>query len=145
MEITMDTQAEGGFSLIELLIVVMIIGILAAIAIPGFMDAVDRSKQRRSMGDMRTIVTANGTYFVDNQIYAPTLNDLVGGDYLQRVILDDAWGNALIYNAPGPNYDLTSLGSDGAAGPAAPATWINDPFDPDIIVRDGAFAQAPSG
>ncbi len=141
----MGAQTERGFSLIELLIVVMIIGIIAAIAIPAFMDAIDRSKQRRSMGDMRSIVTANGTYYVDNQAYAPALPALVGGDYLQVLISNDAWGNPFVYNSPGPNYDLTSLGSDGAVGPAAPANWINDPFDPDIIIRDGAFLQAPSG
>jgi len=139
----MRKQTEQGFSLIELLIVVAIIGIIAAIAIPQLMDAIDRSKQRRSMGDMHTIATANGTYNVDQQNYAPNLGALVGGEYLQVAITTDGWGTNFVYNTTGDSYDLTSLGSDSAAGPAPPNPWVNDPFDPDIIVRDGMFIQAP--
>ena len=97
----MNSQTERGFSLIELLIVVAIIGIIAAIAIPAFMDAIDRSKQRRSMGDMHSIVTANGTYNVDLQDYAPNLLALQGAGYLQNVILNDGWGTAFVYNTTG--------------------------------------------
>ncbi len=141
----MRRQTEQGFSLIELLIVVGIIGIIAAIAVPMLMDAIDRSKQRRTMGDMHSIVIANGTYKVDLQVYAPTLGALVGGDYLQVLVDEDGWGNLFIYNTDGVNYDLTSWGRDGAAGPAPPSPWRNEPFDPDIIINDGMFTQAPSG
>ena len=141
----MRKQTEAGFSLIELLIVVGIIGIIAAIGIPLLMDAVDRSKQRRTMGDMHSIVTANGTYNVDNQVYAPNLNALVGTEYLQVVPNEDGWGNAFLYVTNGTTYTLTSHGRDGAAGPAPPNPWVNDPYEPDIIVADGAFTQAPEG
>ena len=141
----MGAQTDRGFSLIELLIVVMIIGIIAAIAIPAFMDAIDRSKQRRSMGDMHSLTTANATYKLDLQVYTPNLMDLQFQSYLQVVILNDAWGNGYVYNTNGDNYDLTSLGRDAAVGPAPPAPWENDPFEPDIIVADGMFTQAPEG
>lgn len=61
----------GGFSLIELLIVVSIISILAAIAVPNFLEAQTRSKVSRVQADMRTIATALESYRVDNNNYIP--------------------------------------------------------------------------
>ena len=69
-------RQQGGFSLIELLIVVAIIGIIATIAVPQLLDAIDRGRQRRTMADMRNIATANGTYRVDEGEYASALSDL---------------------------------------------------------------------
>ena len=56
---------QKGFSLIELLIVVVIIGIIAAIAIPNLLNAVQRGKQKRSMSDMRALATAIEAYAVE--------------------------------------------------------------------------------
>ena len=141
----MSRPADEGFSLIELLIVVGIIGIIAAIGVPMLLDAVDRAKQRRTLGDMRSLVIANGTYMVDHQEYAPALGDLQGSEYLQVVVTNDGWGNPLEYNTNQTNYTLISRGKDGAAGPAAPVPWVNDPFEPDLIVTDGMFTQLPEG
>jgi len=62
-----------GFTLIELLIVVAIIAILAAIAVPNFLEAQVRSKVSRAKADMRTVATAVEAYFVDNNKYPYTL------------------------------------------------------------------------
>src|SRR5881397_3146420 len=62
-------RKEKGFTLIELLIVVAIIGIIAAIAIPNLLNAIDRSKQKRTMADMRSIGTACEEYSIDNNFY----------------------------------------------------------------------------
>ena len=61
----MTRTRQNGFSLIELLIVVAIIGIVSTIAVPQLMDAIDRGRQRRTMADMRSLSTANGTYRVE--------------------------------------------------------------------------------
>jgi len=64
-----------GFTLIELLIVVAIIAILAAIAIPNFLNAQVRSKVSRVKADMRSVATALESYYVDNNSYPPDATD----------------------------------------------------------------------
>jgi prepilin-type N-terminal cleavage/methylation domain-containing protein len=64
-------RKSQGFTLIELLIVVAIIAILAAIAIPNFLEAQIRAKVSRSHSDMRSLATALESYFVDNNTYPP--------------------------------------------------------------------------
>src|SRR5437016_1297284 len=66
---TFSRRGHRGFTLIELLIVVAIIGIIAAIAIPNLLNAIQRGKQKRTMGDMRTAATANESYAIDNNQY----------------------------------------------------------------------------
>lgn len=134
---------ETGFSLIELLIVVAIIGIISTIAVPQLMDAIDRARQRRTMADMRNIATANGTYRVDEGVYASTLADLVPA-YMQVVPANDGWGNAFEYSVSGGSFELESYASDGADGPAAPTPWANGPYDVDLEMTNGQFTQAPS-
>lgn len=66
-----QTSVSKGFTLIELLIVVAIIAILAAIAVPNFLEAQTRSKVSRAKSDMRTYATAIESYFVDYNSYVP--------------------------------------------------------------------------
>ncbi len=62
---------QHGFTLIELLIVVAIISILAAIAVPNFLEAQTRSKVSRSQSDMRTLATGVESYYIDHNSYPP--------------------------------------------------------------------------
>src|ERR1017187_7289029 len=65
----MKKRNHKGFTLIELLIVVAIIGIIVAIAIPNLLNAIQRAKQKRTMGDMRSAGTAADAYAVDFNHY----------------------------------------------------------------------------
>src|SRR5256885_2174136 len=65
-------QSEEGFTLIELMVVVLIIAILLAIAIPTFLGARQKAQDRAAQSDLRNALTAEKTYYVDNQAYTAT-------------------------------------------------------------------------
>ena len=138
-------KKEQGFSLVELIVVVAVLGILVAIVIPALIDAVDRTRQRRAMSDMNSLAKANGMSLVDNSQYVLALADLAPA-YMNPVPTADAWGNPWVYTpaADRRSYTLTSTGKDGAIGPAAPDPWFNDPFEPDLVMNSGQFTQSPT-
>jgi len=109
------------------------------------LGAVDRGKQRRTMAFMRNIAVANGVMRVDTGSYAQSLVELQDAGYMQEVPTLDAWDNPFVYTTGEDTYTIASLGNDGVAGPAPPATWYEEPYDPDIVLTDGMFTQAPMG
>ena len=74
----LTNKNEKGFTLIELMIVIAIIGILAAIAIPQFSAYRTRSYNSAAQADLRNSATAQEAYYVDNQSYADAATDLTG-------------------------------------------------------------------
>ncbi len=72
---------EKGFTLIELMIVIAIIGILAAIAIPQFSAYRTRSYNSAAQADLRNAATAQEAFYVDKQRYCQTIANLTGGSY----------------------------------------------------------------
>jgi len=105
---TMITRLnEKGFSLIELIIVIAIIGVLAAIAIPQFSSYRTRSYNATAMADLRSAATAQEAYHVNNQIYAGSLN------LTQDYGLTTSTGVELTVSGSSSSYTITSYHSSG--------------------------------
>ncbi len=141
-------KRNRGFSLIELLIVVAIIGIIAAIAIPNLLNAIQRAKQKRTMADMRSIGEAIETYQVDMNIYpqSDTISQLrtvlEQDQYMKKVPTLDGWGTELKYEKGTQNYTLQSFGKDKIENDC---TGPQQRFDADIIFSSGQFTCWPEG
>ncbi len=106
-------KKRSAFTLIELLIVVAIIAILAAIAVPNFLEAQTRSKVSRTKADMRTMATALEAYYVDNNKYTPDFSDVLAGNPRFNTLI-----NRLVPLTTPIAY-LTSLPNDIFAEPVA--------------------------
>ncbi len=147
-------KKQKGFTLIELLIVVAIIAIIAAI--PNLLTALQKGRQKRTMGDMKTIANGLESYDVDNGFYPQTgtivsdLKQYLEPFHIQKLPLRDGWNNDFRY-AVSSTYDVYSVRSYGRNrtedAPSATETYyvvntLSD-FDKDIIICNGQFTWAP--
>jgi general secretion pathway protein G len=121
---------QGAFTLIELLLVLVILGILAAIVVPKFSGRTEQARITAAQTQISSFSTALDAFEVDNGYYPKGnngLEDLVQqprdaqnwrGPYLKE-IPKDPWNNDYIYECPGKqnaSYDLMSMGPDGRSG-----------------------------
>ena len=137
-----------GFTLIELLIVVAIIGIIAAIAIPNLLNAVDKSKQKRTMADIRAIGTAVEAYSVDNTAYptaasAATMRSVIDPNYIKSMPQSDGWSNPFQVDSTAHVYTIYSHGKDGTGSNCPPGSTSD--FNEEICFVNGQFQRFPSG
>jgi len=127
---------NAGFTLIELMVVIIILGLLAAIVMPRIVGETDKARYGAAQAQMRILEDALKRYKLDNGLFPTTEQGIeslvrkpsVGsiprnwpeGGYLDKSeVPKDPWGNAYIYISPGqhgPDYDLRSLGADGLEG-----------------------------
>jgi len=126
---------DAGFTLIEIMVVVIIIGLLAAVIVPQVVGRVEDARIAKTRQDIQAISTALTLYRLDNFKYPttdqglralvqqpadPTIKNWKQGGYLQQGFsLKDPWGNDYQYVNPGTHggeYDLFSYGADGQEG-----------------------------
>jgi general secretion pathway protein G len=123
---------KAGFTLIEILIVVVILGILASLVVPRLSGRTEEARKQAAKSDIEGgIALALDVYEADNGSYPTDLNALVQkpadakdwkGPYLKKGLPKDPWGNSYVYRFPGVHndstYDLLSAGPDGKEGTA---------------------------
>ncbi len=110
-----------GFTLIEIMVVVVILGILAALVVPNIMDRPDMARQVTAKQTIRALEASIDMYRLDHMNYPTTLEDLVSSGNMKE-IPPDPWGNSFQYERSGgrsgKDFDLYSYGRDGVAGGA---------------------------
>lgn len=128
--LTRKDQRQAGFTLIELMIVLFILGLLAALVAPRLMGRVGKAKQKAAQAQIQMLSTALDLFHLDVGRYPSEeegLKVLVqkpdnlpqwSGPYLEKGVPKDPWGREYIYKFPGEHgaYDLSTLGADGAPG-----------------------------
>ena len=126
----MDKQTcrkDAGFTLIEILLVVVIIGILAAVAVPRLGGRVGQSQVAAARAGVGAVSTAIDLYETDNGKLPESLQNLItkgnepnwNGPYLRKAEgLKDPWGHEYQYSKQGSEYTVASAGPDGSFGSA---------------------------
>jgi general secretion pathway protein G len=109
---------NGGFTLIELILVTVIIGILAGMVTLTFAGRAEEARVRAAKGDIASYNTAIDLYALDHNDKLPdSLQDLVAKRKYVKIINKDPWGNEYNYKVTGAGaYEITSSGADGAPG-----------------------------
>jgi general secretion pathway protein G len=127
-----NSRLQRGFTLIEIMVVVVIIGLLAAVVTQQVMGNVDDARISKAKQDIRVMETALTLYKLDNYRYPtseqglnalvqkpadPSLTHWKEGGYVKRVS-KDPWGREYVYESPGSHgeFDLYTLGADGQLG-----------------------------
>ncbi|MBX9611504.1 MAG: type II secretion system major pseudopilin GspG [Burkholderiales bacterium] len=122
--------STSGFTLLELLVVIVIIGMLAGLVAPRYFDQVGKSNTKIARAQIDSLEKALDQYRLDVGSYPPTELGLAAlnvrpqnlekwaGPYLKKSVPPDPWGAPYVYKSPGEHsdYDLSSLGADGQVG-----------------------------
>jgi general secretion pathway protein G len=126
------SQIRSAFTLIELLLVLVILAVLAAVVVPKFTHRSEEAKVAAAKADIASLDVALDAYEIDNSrfptseeglaalVAAPSSATAWKGPYIKRAADKDPWGNPYVYHSPGQHnptgYDLYSYGPDGREG-----------------------------
>ncbi len=132
-------KQQAGFTLIEMIIVVVIIGLLAGLVAPQFMKQQGRAETKTARAQVELLGTALDTFRLDVGRYPTSQEGLAAlmqrpggadrwdGPYLKKDLPLDPWGKPYIYKSPGDHgpYDIISYGADGVSGGSDTNSDIN--------------------
>lgn len=125
-----DARSQRGFTLLELLVVMVIIGLLTGYVAPRYFTQVGKSEAKVARAQIDAFEKALDAYRLDTGHYPTTEQGLAAlmvqpsgvakwqGPYLRKAIPPDPWGRAYVYRRPGEHgdYDIQSFGQDGKPG-----------------------------
>ncbi|HEX2709959.1 MAG TPA: type II secretion system major pseudopilin GspG [Candidatus Deferrimicrobium sp.] len=130
---TRRLRDRSGFTLIEIMVVIVILGLLAALVVPKLIGRTEEAKKTQARVQIRNIEQALGLFKLDNGFYPTTDQGIealvkvpdagrIPKNYRKEGYMDrvpkDPWGNPYVYVSPGAHgdYDISSYGADGAPG-----------------------------
>ena len=119
-------QAARGFTLVELLLVLIILALIGGLVLPNIIGRAEGAKVKAASSQIDRLAMAVETYYMDTNSFPDSLEELVdstgvagwNGPYVKRSILKDPWNREYVYQFPGEKgrFDIVSLGADGQAG-----------------------------
>jgi general secretion pathway protein G len=123
-------RKQEGFTLVELIVVVIIIGLLSGLVLPQFIKQSEKATAKAAKAQIELLGTALDTFRLDVSRYPTTQEGLQAltqkpggvdrwdGPYLKKEVPSDPWGKAYMYKSPGDHgpYDILSYGADGVPG-----------------------------
>ncbi len=139
-----NRRKQAGFTLIELMIVIIIIGLIAGIVTPNIIKRLDKAKQNTAFAQIESLSQALDSFRLDTGRYPTTQEGLMAlvkkpaakaekwdGPYLKKELPRDPWGNDYEYKSPGAHgdFDIISYGADGKEG--------GEKIDKDIVSWKG--------
>ncbi len=118
-----STRKAEGFTLLELLVVIVIIGLLAGYVAPRYFSQVGKSEVQVARAQIESFEKALDQYRLDTRRYPTAEEGLQAlGPYLRKAVPNDPWGRPYVYRTPGTKgeYEILSYGRDGKAGGDGP-------------------------
>lgn len=127
MKRNIGTGVQGGFTLVELLLVLVILALIAGLVLPGIIGKAEGAKVRAASAQITRLEMSVETFYLDTGTTPDSLQELVSepgdvtgwnGPYVKNSLLNDPWGKAYQFRSPGEHgdFDIYSYGADGEQG-----------------------------